>query len=172
MKTIQASRLCTVLLLLTFALLLAGCETPYKPASNVPPDKALVYLYRKYNTLGSGIKIRVYANGKPVTELTSGDPFKGNYYPFICPPGEVLFEGKDLQMGDVAMFNFINRKYPLAQIKVEAGKTYYLRLKWANFVALTGSKAALIQYDSAIGAQEITNCVLTKSLEPKNATAQ
>jgi hypothetical protein len=166
MKTIQASRLCTVLLLLTFALLLAGCETPYKPASNVSPDKALVYLYRKYNTFGSGIIIRVYANGKPVTELSAGDPFKGNYYPFICPPGDVLFEGKDLQIGDTAIFNFMNRKYPLAQIKVEAGKTYYLRLKWANFLALTGSKAALIQYDNTIGAQEITNCVLTKSLEP------
>jgi hypothetical protein len=171
-KISRASHLCTFLWFLAFTLLLTGCETPFTPAKSVPPDKALVYLYRKYNYFGAGLGIRVYANGKPVTDLWAGDYFKGTYYPFICPPGDVLFEGKEMNLGDAAIFNFAYHKSPLAQIKVEGGKTYYLRLKWTDYNVLTGSKPALIQFDNAIGAQQITNCVLAKSLEPKNATPQ
>jgi hypothetical protein len=172
MKNSRVWRLSMYLLLLTVSLLLAGCETPFTQAKNVPPDKALVYLYRKYNYFGSGIGIKVYANGQPITELWAGDFYKGTYYPFICPPGNVLFEGKEMNLGDTAIFNPLYHKSPLAQINVEAGKTYYLRLKWVDYNALTGSKPAFIQFDNAIGAQQITNCVFAKSLEPKTTTTQ
>jgi hypothetical protein len=169
MKKNRALHLSMSLFLLAFNLLLAGCETPFTPVKNVPPDKALVYLYRKYNTWGSGIGIKVFANGQPVTELTSGDPSKGTYYPYLCPPGDVLFTGRELGLGELALADFMYPTVPLTKMKVEAGKTYYLRLKWVNYHALTGSQPGLVQFDNAIGLQQITNCVLAKSYETTNS---
>ena len=147
------------LLLLAFTFVLEGCATPnyFKPVTNTPPDKALVYLYRKYNYFGSGVAHKIYANQKPVTLLYTSD-----YYPYLSDPGHVTFTAKQVSIGETHLFDFMISKYILADINVEAGKTYYL-----SFDASSGLKFKM-QYslkDASVGMREITNCILAECLE-------
>jgi|ERR1017187_699260 hypothetical protein len=151
------------LLLLAVALLLGGCSTPnFQPVTNVPSDKALVYLYRKYNYIGSGAAHKIYANKKPVTLL-----YTSNYYPYVSDPGHITFTLKSVLIGEEHLFDFIIPKSTVAEIDAEAGKTYYLSFDIASNFAFT-PKYSLIDADT--GSREIAKCRLAECLETNVVT--
>ena len=140
------------------AFALGGCTTPnFTPATNVPSDKALVYLYRKYNYIGSGVAHKIYANQKPVTLL-----YARNYYPYLADPGHVTFTLKQVMIGEAHLFDFTIPKTKLAEVDVEAGKTYFLSFDVSSGLTFT------LKYslkDAEVGLSEITNCTLAESFE-------
>jgi len=142
-----------------------GCATSthFTPVTNIPPDKALVYLYRRASQFqGSAISHEIYVNQKPVTVI-----YNNVYYPYLATPGEVQFIGLEKGLGQFALANFVHSKYTIGQINVEAGKTYYLRYVQAYWKKESNntSRALLLPVDNEIGAREITNCVLAVNLE-------
>jgi hypothetical protein len=157
-------------ILLAAFLMPAGCATPnFKPAANVPADKAMIYLYREQNYLGSGVSYKIFANQHPVTLLTASGIFTdNNYYPYLAAPGEISFTGKQVSNGETHLFDFMVPKCKLATIEVEAGKTYYLKFKW-KYVGVTYWPSLVLQ-DNEAAACEITNCVLAQCLETNLAT--
>ena len=150
-------------------LLLCGCfigcatTTHFTPATNIPPDKALVYLYRRASQFQcAAISDKIYVNQKLITVIYDSD-----YYPYLATPGEVQFIGLEKDIGEYALMNFFHSKYTIAQINVEAGKTYYLRFVQAYWKKESNntSRPLFIQVGNEIGAREITNCILAVNLE-------
>jgi hypothetical protein len=146
------------LILLAATLMLGGCTTPnFKPVTNIPADKALVYLYRKYNYIGSGAAHKIYANQKPVTLL-----YTSNYYPYLTGPGHITFTLKSVLIGEEHLFDFMIPKSTVAEIDFEAGRTYYLSFDIASNFALTPK---YILRDDETGSREIVKCRLAECLE-------
>jgi hypothetical protein len=145
--------------LLLAALTLGGCKTPnyFKPVTNVPPDKALIYVYRKYNYFGSGARHKIYANQKPITVL-----YTDNYYPYLADPGKVILSVKEELMGEESLFNFMQPKKTAAEINVEAGKTYFLKF---NIPSALTFRMRYSLVDANVAENEITNCALGECLE-------
>jgi Protein of unknown function (DUF2846) len=146
------------ILLLALAFMLGGCTAPnYKSATNVPSDKALVYLYRTYNYIGSGAGHKIYANQKPITLL-----YTRNYYPYVADPGNITFTVKEVMVGEMGLFNFVIPQTQAAQINVEAGKTYFLSFDIASGLTF---KMKYRLRDADVGMRQITNCSLAQCLE-------
>jgi hypothetical protein len=156
-------RTISMLFLLAAALILGGCATPnFKPVTNVPPDKALVYLYRKYNYIGSGAAHKIYANQKPITLL-----YTRNYYPYLTDPGHITFTLKSVLIGEKHLFDFMIPKSTVAEINVESGRTYYLSFDIASHFALTPK---YILRDNETSSNEIVKCRLAECLETNLVT--
>lgn len=153
------NRILSTLVFMAVALILGGCATPnyFKPETNVPPDKALIYIYRKYNYIGSGAAHKIYVNQKPITLL-----YVDNYYPYLAEPGDVQFKVKEVLTGEAHLFDFMAPKTTAAEMNVEAGKTYYLSFDVPS--ALTFKMKYSLR-DPKIAENEITNCTLAASLE-------
>jgi hypothetical protein len=75
----------------------------------------LVYIYRKYNYIGSGEAHKIFVNEKPITLL-----YTDNYYPYIADPGSVKFTLKEVLIGEEHLFDFVIPKSIAAEINVEA----------------------------------------------------
>ncbi len=161
-------RYISTLVLFTALLMLQGCATTsqFKPVANFPPDKALIYIYRKQNYIGSGESFKIFANHKPITFLTASGVFTdNNYYPYVAAPGEIAFTGKRVTGGEMHLFDFVYSEDKLGELDAKAGQTYYLRFKW-KLISMKGSPALVLQ-DNGTGSQEITNCILAQSFETK-----
>jgi hypothetical protein len=145
-------------MLLGCSLVLNGCQTPnFKPVTNIPPNRALVYFYRKYNYFGSGIAFKLYVNNVPITVIYP-DNF---YYPYLAMPGQINVAVKQLGEGMFAMGNFMYPSNNLGKFMIEPGKSYYMRLSQSGLDYHT----KLTQVDDELGVNQITNCVLAKSIE-------
>jgi hypothetical protein len=152
------------LLVFAVGIMLGGCATPnFKPVTDDPPDKALVYIYRGNGVVGSGVGHKIYANQRPVSLLNVG-----NYYPYLATPGEITFTSKQVSLGAEHLFDFMVPKFNLGEVKVDAGKTYYLKFTW-TYVGVT-FWPKLVQMDNKIGEREITNCILAECLETNLVT--
>jgi len=94
------------------AALAAGCavEGPAYEKANLPPEKAAVYVYRLYPTMGVGAGL--------VLPISCGDNSTllgpGGYHVFNVEPGEVLVSSHMENSASV-------------QIAAEAGHEYYVR---------------------------------------------
>jgi hypothetical protein len=145
--------------LLAVSLMVAGCVAPaFKPPTHVPSDKALVYLYRKPSVYG-GPAHKIYANQKSVAVLNAG-----NYYPYWADPGDVKFTVKQQCIGGSIFPETI-----VAEISVEAGRTYYL----SHDIAYGFGPAIKLKYslkDDSVGLRQMTHCKLAECLETNSAT--
>jgi hypothetical protein len=140
-----------LLLVLATGLFLAGCTAPrFTPIASVPPDKALVYIYRKAHIAGSLSNHRIAVNGQRVTSL-----YNSSYYPYLASPDTNRF-GFALFSPSWAL-NLAMKDDDLFRLKTEAGETYYLQLKTAT---MWGPK--IVQIDEETGKREITGCRLAK----------
>jgi hypothetical protein len=140
-----------LLLALTVSVSLVGCTAPrFTPVTNVPPDKALVYIYRKAHISGSAGNHRIAVNGQRVTSL-----YNGSYYPYLASLGTNTF-GSAL-FSPSWVLNLAIKDDDLFKLNAETGKTYYLQFKIAT---TWGPK--IVQMDKQIGAKEITKCRLAK----------
>lgn len=142
-----------------------GCATAthFTPVTNIPPDKALVYLYRRPSQFqGGAVSHQIYVNQKLITVIYNDD-----YYPYLATPGEVQFVALEKDLGEFALMNFSHSKFNIGQINVEAGKIYYLRFVQAYWKKESNntSRPLFIQVDNETGEREITNCVLAVNLE-------
>lgn len=99
---------------------LVGCATPmvasldkhqshYIPASNL--NKGLICIYRESEFMGSLRGIYINADGKRIGALNSG-----TYFVYEADVGEIV----------ISVENWLG-KNPSRVIKVEAGKSYYLK---------------------------------------------
>jgi hypothetical protein len=141
----------SLLLALTGSVFLVGCTAPrFTPITSIPPDKALVYIYRKAHIIGSAGNHRIAVNGQRITSL-----YNGSYFPYFASPGTNAF-GSALFSPSLAL-NLILRDDDLFKLDAEAGKTYYLQFKIAT---TWGPK--IVQMDEETGAQEMTKCRLAK----------
>jgi len=142
-----------------------GCATTthFTPATNIPPDKALVYLYRRASQFqGWAVYDQIYVNQKPITVI-----YNNCYYPYLATPGEVQFTGLQKYLGEYSLMNFTSSKYTIGQINVQAGKTYYLRYVQAYWKKESNNtpQPLFLQVNNETGGREITNCVLAVNLE-------
>jgi hypothetical protein len=119
---------------------IVGCAPRFVPVTSVPPDQGLVYIFRPGSPLGAAILYTVTANGVPVVRLRNG-----GYYPYVTPPGQVVFSAQTETSSSVA-------------INVAPGGTYYLRgmLMMGAFVG----RPMLEELPAAVGASEIARCRL------------
>ena len=158
-----------MLALLAGFLMLQGCASAprFKPAANVPPDKALIYIYRNQNYIGSGVDFKIFANHNPITMLTASGLITDNiYYPYVAAPGEISFTGQRVSHGDMHLFDFVYSQDKLADLQVKAGQTYYLKFHWK----LVSGAASLILRDNDTGSREIADCYLAHSFETNAVT--
>lgn len=133
-------RLTTILCALA---LLAGCATTgpeFEPASAVPPDRALVYVYREAGFVGGGVSYMVRANDVEIATLPAG-----GYFVYHASPGEIEFSAKTEARTSVT-------------IDAEAGKTYYI--KGTVGVGVFVGHPHLVVVPNDVGAKEIAACKL------------
>ena len=98
-------------LLLVVALVLSGCANGpgFKKVEDIPPGKALIYIYRPPTMVGAALVPAVVINKLNAIQLTMG-----GYYPYFSDPGEVT----------VAVIHTGRKAITLP---VKAGETYYLK---------------------------------------------
>jgi hypothetical protein len=90
----------------------SGCATSgpaFTPTSEVPSDKALVYIYRPAAFAGSAIHYTVHAEDEPIVKLKPG-----GYYAYLAQPGQVEFWAKTEAKSS-------------AVESLRSGETYYLK---------------------------------------------
>jgi hypothetical protein len=132
-----------VLRIASVLLLCVGCATsgpPFEAVREVPPGKALVYIYRPSGLIGGGVRYHVAARGERIVFLKPG-----GYFPYIAEPGEIEFwaqtEAKDSITTDL-----------------EPGETYYL--KGTVGVGMLVGRPRFEFVDESRGWKEIRECVL------------
>jgi hypothetical protein len=138
-------KLGTVFVLVAGALvftLLVGCGgggPAYAPVS-VPADQAIVYIYRPKSFVGSAVSYFVKVNGVDVTKLKNG-----GYFPYVTPPGTVVFSAKTEAWSEAA-------------IDVAAGGIYFIKgsVTTGAFVG----RPNLQQVHPSIAQSEIMRCRL------------
>lgn len=86
-----------------------GCAPRFVPVTSMPPDQGVVYIFRPASPVGAAVVYTVTANGAPVVRLRSG-----SYYPYVTPPGQIIFSAATETSSSVA-------------INVAPGGTYFLR---------------------------------------------
>jgi len=96
----------------TLLLLLAGCAPRgpvFRPVTQLPQDKALVYIYRVSAFFGGGVTYTVRAGDEEIVDLATG-----GYYPYLAEPGEREFWARTEAKASTTE-------------QLRAGETYYLR---------------------------------------------
>jgi hypothetical protein len=125
-------------------LFLSGCASGPKFAPvvsvDVPPGKALVYIYRTPSFAGSAVQYAVNAGERKIVQLQNG-----GYYPYICDPGSIEFWAATEARASLT-------------IDVAAGETYYLRGSLGIGFFVGHPKLQLIPAEQALS--EIADCVL------------
>jgi hypothetical protein len=163
----------SLLVAITIAIVCSGCATGQKfaqvPPVVVPPDKALIYIYRPTGFFGlTGIG-----------DIATGYNFKGNgfsrehlgylenggFFTSIMPPGELTLTGTvkfDTLAAEKSAIRWgvnVMAEHKLITLNIEAGKTYYLKFWYSALNALNEPKMKLV--DSETGLREINKCKLT-----------
>ncbi len=131
-----------------------GCATTtqmgssFAPVTQVPNDKAVVYVY-KAKAYG-GALYKLTANGEPVTQLQ-----KGGYYPYIADPGLVKFSAYTLgRIGDMIP---IEPTHSL-EINVSADEIHYVKIT-------SGLSVRLVEVPQEKAQKELKKCKLLPEWE-------
>lgn len=138
-------------------LSLTGCTSPkYSAVASIPPDKALVYIYRKAALSGIAGNHHIFVNNQPVTSL-----YSGSYYPYFATPGTNIFSSKMISPA-VIMNQIMNAmsEGDVCRLDAEAGKTYYVQFRIAT---TWGPK--IRQVEAERGEKDVVKCRLAKSLQ-------
>jgi len=135
-------------------LLFSGCASgpEFKPITDIPSNKALVYVYRKGRILGAANESHIFVNGEYLTKLKNSA-----YAPRVVEPGKVVFSTlrrlNAAMLGGAVLASLEKEKNMRLTISVEAGNTYYVQ--W-----LVGNKMILM--DESTGAKEIKGLKLSE----------
>ncbi|MCX6278364.1 MAG: hypothetical protein NT004_09730 [Bacteroidetes bacterium] len=85
--------------------------TDFQDITEIPTDKAIIYVYRPYKYVGSGVHFIVYANGNPISDSYL---YVKGYFVYYAEPGRVAFSAA---IGGVTTDLII---------EVEKSKSYYV----------------------------------------------
>jgi hypothetical protein len=132
---------------LLFGLLaISGCATggtPFQAVTEIPPGKALVYIYRPGSFLGGGPEYDVAVGDERIAALAPG-----GYIPYFARPGRAEFWAHT-QAIEVLM------------AELTAGQVYYLR---GGIQSDVGTKRpSLEQVGQAVAMAELAKCKLLGS---------
>ena len=125
---------------------LSGCETlgpQFTPVSEVPSDRALVYVFRQKEEIGFLAVHRIVANTRHVCMLKNG-----SYNWFYAQSGNVTLQAL------WAVGGTPGRVESDLALNVSPGKTYYVELR--GWGMIMGWK--LVQLDEQSGARLIQIC--------------
>ena len=142
------SHIRTLSLLATLGLLLSGCATlgaKYTPDTNVPANRAAVYLYRP-GSIGAAISPNVVANGVTLAEL----PAHG-YFVYYAAPGELTLTQHTEATTSVTL-------------DVKASETYYV--KGSMGMGFFVGHPHLVVVSKDVGESEIKDCKLVPATIP------
>lgn len=112
----------------------------FRPLEQVPPEQAVVYVYRPRGFAGSAVVYTVNANGVPISKLPTG-----SYFTYVTAPGEIEFSAKTEVTNSIV-------------VSAQAGGTYYVR-GGVTMGAFVGHPS-LLQVAQAQGEREIAKCKL------------
>lgn len=120
-----------------------GCATSgpaFQPVSEIPPDKALVYIYRPSGFIGGGVRYHVSAGVERIVYLKPG-----GYFPYLAEPGETEFWGMTEARETITN-------------DLEPGRTYYLKGSVGIGIAIGRPRFEFV--DEERGAREVAECKL------------
>jgi hypothetical protein len=150
-------KMASVFILGAMVSLLFGCAGPkFSAVASVPPNKAVVYIYRKAALGGVLGNHHIFVNGKPVASL-----YSGSYYPYLADPGTNCLSSKMVSLA-IAINMTMNAqfKHQVCCLNVEPGKTYYVQFEIAT---TWGPKMTEVNADT--GSRDIQDCELAKALK-------
>lgn len=172
----SARRITVAVFLAFFALAVSGGLWPAsaQDAKEAPPPsapsagKALVYIYRPYNFVGSAAHDHLYINGIYWAYLKNSE-----YAWMEVDPGNVSVSGTTaMYTVDVftaaatAAHDATKKENERIHFDAEAGKTYYL--KWGS--STMGTDVKVVMVDAGKGAKEVSKLHLTDAVkQPENA---
>ena len=104
----------------------ALAQEKFKPVTEIPEGKALVYIYRPGSMMGALVNYTVRVDDDKVSEHHL---WAGQYLVHFATPGTHRYWG---QTSD---------KIREMSLQVEAGKTYYIRASCCDFIIPTVEKA-------------------------------
>lgn len=136
-------RLIGITILLGVSLLCFSCASlgpVYQKIDSIPEGVGLVYIYRPFNLIGSGVVYDVKVGETAVTTLSIG-----GYYPYFAKPGEVELWAKTESKSSVTL-------------DVKAGQTYFV--KGTVGVGILVGRPHLMVVPTEIGEKEIVECNL------------
>ncbi|MGW8248603.1 MAG: DUF2846 domain-containing protein [Acidiferrobacterales bacterium] len=138
------NKLVRMLMLAASVLLMTGCATTLGPqfesVTTIPSGKALIYIYRTPQFVGSGVAFDIHHDDKVVTRLVSG-----GYYPYITDPGVIRLWAKTEAESSVTLY-------------MRSGETRYV--KGAIGIGFFMGRPKLDVVDNVTGAKEIAECKL------------
>lgn len=130
----------TVFKTLFLATLIFTCNAvlsqKFSPIKEIPDGKALVYIYRPKNMVGGALHYTVNANDEKVSEYHLRNK---SYLVYFAEPGRYTFWAQ------------VTNTRRAVDLDVEAGKTYYIRATWGEFIIPDTEKAE----------EEIVKCKLS-----------
>ncbi len=128
-----------VLIVCGLAVVISGCCPTHKyiPVS-VPPDKAVVYIYRPSRLVGSATDFSVFAGDKHICDMNNE-----TYFPYISTPGRIKF------------WTTISPQAPL-YVDIMPGKAYYV------ITTYTYGAPLLKSVESTEAKKEISKCCLVQ----------
>jgi len=91
----------------------------FKKIENIPPKKALIYIYRPISSVGIQYYVDVVTNGKVVVTLVPG-----SYSPYLADPGEIEFSTK---LGGIRSESLAFNVPESVTLNAKDGQTYYLK---------------------------------------------
>ena len=132
--------------LLCGLLAISGCATggtPFQAITEIPPGKALVYLYRPGSFMGGGPEYDVAVGDERIAALAPG-----GYIPYFARPGRAEFWAHTQAIG-------------VLTAELTAGQVYYLR---GGIQSDVGTKRpSLEQVGKAVAMAELAKCKLLGS---------
>jgi len=143
-------------LLVLCSVFLFGCTTAkgpaFTPITQIPDDKALIYIYKPKAYGMSMWKVKV--NGEVITVLR-----RGGYYPYLATPGSYLISAEMLpRFGNLIVAHIEPER--TVTLTALAGNTYYIK-------SHSGINPRLAIVTAKVGKRELKKCVLL----PKRTSA-
>jgi hypothetical protein len=143
------------------SVLLSACATaPRKPfsPSAAPPNSAALYFYRPSEMTARLIRPTISANG-----ATLGDLRNDSYGVVFLAPGQIqLLSAWPGLPG--------SRRQDSATLNVEAGKSYYLRVRYHATQAHGLVPHSLIQFENRAGLEEVAETDAIKQMAGMDAS--
>ena len=134
---------------MAFAVVTVSCGPhlgeSFKRADTIPPDKALIYIYRQYGGVGFYLPVTIIANGQEIIEI----PANG-YYTYFADPGEIEFSTKSK-----------TARTESVTIDAKAGQTYFIKM--AMYAGAFVPNATLTVMSKERAEVEVVDCRLVRN---------
>ena len=144
----RAAAALVVLAAIPFLANLAGCATQgasFAPANEVPPGKALIYVYRPY-AFGGAVYTPTVTLGHDISIALK----LGGYYAYVAPPGPILLRITEIGTRSTTL-------------DVKAGETYYYR---GGLVIMGAGFPSFGRVEATEALPELKECKLIAQTKP------